>query len=331
MLPLPCPARRARAARQLGEDRRRVALARRRLAGRQADLALRHGEARDAVHQAQHVLAVVAEVFGDGERQVGRLAAHQRRLVGGGDDHDAAREALGAEIVGEEFLHLAAALADQADHGHVGGGVARHHRQQRRLADARAGEDAHALAAAAGEEGIDGAHAEIDLAPDALARMRGRRRGAQQERLAARRQRALAVDRLAQRVDDAAEPGRMRPNDRLGVGDLGLAAEADAVERAERHQRRAVVAEADDLARHAAAVARDDGAAAADRKQMFDAADLDQHALHGSDAPVEAIRRNADQVGDQKGGRHWAVFRPCRSFRDQGREFPRTAPSSGCA
>jgi hypothetical protein len=38
--------------RQLGEDRGRVPLAGRRFAGGEADLALRHGEAGDAVHQA---------------------------------------------------------------------------------------------------------------------------------------------------------------------------------------------------------------------------------------------------------------------------------------
>ena len=43
--------------RQLGEDGRRIALGGRRLAGGEADLALRHGKARDAVHEAEHVAA----------------------------------------------------------------------------------------------------------------------------------------------------------------------------------------------------------------------------------------------------------------------------------
>src|SRR5260370_1264799 len=79
---------------------------------------------------------------------------------------------LGAEMVGEEVVDPAAAVAGEADHREVGRGVARNHREQGRLADARAREDAHALAATAGEEGVDRAHAEIDLAGDALARMR---------------------------------------------------------------------------------------------------------------------------------------------------------------
>ena len=54
---------------QGGEQRRREAAPGRRLAGGEADLALGAGEARDAVHQQQHMLALVAEIFGDGGRQ----------------------------------------------------------------------------------------------------------------------------------------------------------------------------------------------------------------------------------------------------------------------
>src|SRR6185369_18088243 len=96
-------------------------------------------------------------------------------------------------------------------------------------------EDAHALPAAAGKEGVDGAHAEIDLAADALAAMRRRRRIAQAAWMAADRQRALAVDRLAEGVHDPSEPAAGRADDRIHVADLGLAAEAHAVQRAERH------------------------------------------------------------------------------------------------
>ena len=110
-------------------------------------------------------------------RQVGRLAAHQCRLVRGRDHHHRAREAGGAEIVLQELLHFAAALADQTDDGDVGADVAGHHGQQDRLADARAREDAHALAAADRGEGVERAHAKIERLADAAARMRGRRRG----------------------------------------------------------------------------------------------------------------------------------------------------------
>ena len=73
---------------------------------------------------------------------------------------DGAGEALGAEVVLDELADLAAALADQRDDRHLGLGAAGDHRQQAGLADAGAGEDAEALAAAAGDEGVHGAHAQ---------------------------------------------------------------------------------------------------------------------------------------------------------------------------
>ena len=71
-------------------------------------------------------------------------------------------QAFVAEDVLDEFLDFAAALADQADDDHVGRGVARHHAEQHRLADAGAGEQADALAAADGEHRVDRAHAGVE-------------------------------------------------------------------------------------------------------------------------------------------------------------------------
>ena len=143
------------------------------LAGGEADLALGHGEARDAVHQAEDVAAAVAEILCDRQGGVGGLAADRRRLVGGGEDDDAARKAVGAEGVLDELARLAAALADQADDHDLGGAVAGHHRQQGRLPHSGAGEDPHPLAAAAGDEGVHGADAEVDLAGDPLTAVGG--------------------------------------------------------------------------------------------------------------------------------------------------------------
>ena len=162
---VPSPVARAGALeelRQLREDSRRIALGSRRLAGRQADLALRHGEARDRIDHAEDVALLVAEIFGEGKRQIGRLAPHQGRLVRGRHDDDRACQPFLAEIVLQELLHLAPALADEPDHRDPRGDVAREHRQKDGLADARAGEDAHALAAAAGREGVERAHAEVE-------------------------------------------------------------------------------------------------------------------------------------------------------------------------
>ena len=168
-------------ARQHREHRRRVPAGRGRLAGRQADLALRHREAREAVHQQQHVVALVAERLGDAGRGERGAQAHQRGFVGGRDDDDRAGEAFGAEVVLDELADLTAALADEREHGDRRFGAAGDHREQRRLADAGTGEDAHALAAAARHERVEGAHAERQRFADhargsAGAARRGRRR-----------------------------------------------------------------------------------------------------------------------------------------------------------
>ena len=190
--------------RQLGEAARRIALGRRRLADRERDLALRHRVARQRIHQQQHVLAAVAEVLGDHGRVVGALHAHQRRRVGRRGDDDRAADAFLAEDVLDEFLDLAAALADQADDDHVGGGVARHHAEQHALAHAGAGEQADALAAADGQHRVDRAHAGVERRAHRVAVHRVDR-PARQRLVVHLRERALAVHRLALRIDDAAE------------------------------------------------------------------------------------------------------------------------------
>ena len=83
------PARSSRRGQQR-EHRRRVAARRGRFAGRQADLALRHREAGEAVHQQQHVVALVAEPLGDARRGERGAQAHERGLVGGRDHDDRA-------------------------------------------------------------------------------------------------------------------------------------------------------------------------------------------------------------------------------------------------
>ena len=73
-----------------------------------------------------------------------------------------ARARLVAQRVLQELAHLAAALADQRDHHRVELRRAGEHREQRRLADARAGEDADALAGAERREEVDDPHAGPD-------------------------------------------------------------------------------------------------------------------------------------------------------------------------
>ena len=234
------------------------------------------------------VAAIAWACFGKRQGHLRGLAAHQRRFVGGRHHDDAARQAFRAELVLDEFLHLAAALADQADDVDVERGIARHHRQQHRLADAGGGKDAHALPTTAGREGVDGADAEIDLFAHPSSGMRRRRNVADAHRVLACGQRPLAVDRFAERVDDAPQPGAAWPHHRIGFDHNGFATQPDAFQRAEGERQRASVPEPDDLATDPSIGAVEQIAARADRKRALDAGDLHQHSKNRRHAAIHA-------------------------------------------
>ncbi len=217
---------------------------------------------------------------------MGGLAAHQSRLVGGRNHHHRAGETGVAEIVLQEFLHLAAAFADQPDHRDVGHHIARQHRQQHRFADAGAGENAHALAAAAGHEGIERAHAQIERRADPAPRMRERRRVAELIRRGSEQQRALAVDRLAQRIDDAAEPAGRRPHGARNRGHQRPATAAHPFERRERHQQRVNAGKADHLAGNVLGGGLDHHPRP-DRHRMQRAGDLDHQPTHPDHTAID--------------------------------------------
>ena len=70
------------------------------------------GETRDAVDDEEDVLALVAEMLGDGDGRQRRHLAKHRALVAGCDDGDRLPH-IAAERILDEFAHLAAALADK--------------------------------------------------------------------------------------------------------------------------------------------------------------------------------------------------------------------------
>ena len=152
------------------------------------------------------MLAAVAEILGDGHRGVGREPAHHRALVAGGDHHHRL-VAVRAQRLLQELAHLAAPFADERDHHRVDGLRGREHRDQRRLAHARAGEDADALAGAERREHVDGAHPGAEVLADARAAHRRRRLAERVDDVRAEPQRAAPVDRASEGVDDAALPG----------------------------------------------------------------------------------------------------------------------------
>ena len=232
---------------QFGEDGGGIALGRRRFARRQTDLALGHRKAGDAVHQAQHLQILVAQELGDGHGHIGRLAAFQGRLVRGGDHDDGAFQPLFAQGLLDELAHLAAPFADQAhDHG-VAGRLLGQHGQKHRLAHARPGEDAQALAPAGGGEDVHGPHTQVQPLADPSARVGGRRGCAQGVWGWTLGQRPLAVDGLAEGVDDSAQPGGGRAHAGGLIYDPDVGAGGHALYGSERHQQGLGVAEAHDL------------------------------------------------------------------------------------
>ena len=239
----------------------------------------------------------VTKILGQRHHQVRRLAPCHGRLVGSGDNHHRTRQPRFSQVVLEELLDLAAALADQSDHVDIRLGKARQHGEQNRLANSGTGKDPNALAAAHREKGVERPDPEIQLAADPLARMCRRRRGAQRVGNAAGHQRPLSIHRLAHGTDDAAEPGLVRIDHRLADLELAFGAQTDPVQGRERHQKSATISKSDDLAMHPALIPSHQLATIADRKRALDAGHLDQHALNRRDPAINMHLGNPRQIG----------------------------------
>ena len=191
------------------QHRRRVALRGRRLAGRQSDLALRHGESRQRVDDEQHILSLAGEILRDRRCRKRSTNAQQRRLVGSGNNHHRTPQTLFAEHL-KKLADFASAFADQRQHRHVGRGAARHHADQRALAHAAAAEDADTLAASAGDE----SHRWRECRSSSGSRIgtRSSGSGADPSRVHGMDGAilAFAVERIARGIDDAAQHARAR-------------------------------------------------------------------------------------------------------------------------
>ena len=152
----------------VGRERRLIAHRRGNAAEQRRHFRARLGEAEDVVDEEQHVLALVAEIFGDGQagqadagaraRRLVHLAVHQRalrlhvrvRFVRVGVD-------LGLDDLVIEVVALAGALADAGEHRVAAmglGDVVDQLLNQHGLADAGAAEQADLAALGVGREQI---------------------------------------------------------------------------------------------------------------------------------------------------------------------------------
>ncbi len=97
---------------------------------------------------------------------------------------------------------------------------------------------------------------------------------------------ALAVDRLAHRIDDTAKPAIARPHGGRSGADDGAAAASHAFQRAEWHQQCIVAGETDHLTGDRPSLPGLDRDLGADRHRMDRAGDLDHQTAYTDDAAI---------------------------------------------
>ena len=276
------------------EDVARIGFAARRTAQQQRHLAVGDGLLGQIVIDDHGVHAVVAEIFAHGAAGEGREELHRRRIGGGGRDDDriVERAALFEHL--HELRDGRALLAD----GDIDAVELRllvvavvqrlliedRVERDRGLAGLAVADDQLALAAADRDQRVDGLEAGRHRLMHRFARNDARRLHVDARALR-RLDRALAVDRIAERVDDAAEQLLADGNlddgagalDRLAFLDVAVVAEnhdADIVGfEVERHAAHAVL-EFDRLAGLHIVEAIDAGDAVADGQNLADLGDL---------------------------------------------------------
>ena len=229
---------------QGGEDTGGIAALGRRLTAGQGDFAGGAGVSAQRVDEQEDPSAgAIAKPLGDGGGRVGGSRPHRAGRVGCGAYHHGAAQSGGAETLVDELARLAPAFADQADHADLDVGGPGDPTEQRRLARTRRSKEADSLAFAQSGETVDGPHATGQRAVDRRSLERAGRGSVCLP--GAGRQRAAAVDRPAQAIQDAAEqesPGR--DGRRLAVRDDRVA-DRDAGDRTVRHEQRFVAVQAD--------------------------------------------------------------------------------------
>ncbi len=288
------------------EDIARVGLATRRAAQQQRHLAVGECVLGEVVVDAQRGLAVIEEVLGHRAARVGREELHGRGLVGGGGDDDRVlHRAVLAQRLGD--LHDGRhALADRDVHGDDAGALVVDDRveRDRGLADLAVADDQLALAAADRDHRVDRLEAGLHRLGDRLA-LHDAGRLELRRALRARVDVALAVERVAERVDDAAQQLLADGDLEQRAGPLDGVAFLDQLPVAEQHdadvvglevQRQAgdVVRQLEHLERHAVLEAVDAGDAVADGE---DGADLGQLGRAGAEPLDAALEDGGDFVG----------------------------------
>ena len=203
--------------RQQGEDDGRVAAGGRRLAGGQADLALGHRHAGEAVHHQHHVLALVAEPLGDPGGHEARRAAARR----GGASEVATTTTERARPSGPRSFSMNSRTS--RPRSPTSAITETSASVPRVIIDSRLDLPTPEPAKMPmrwprphGHERVEGAYAEAELVVDQRAARAAPGASSSTPTSARRVQRRAAVDRAAEAVEDAAAQRRRRPRIRSG-------------------------------------------------------------------------------------------------------------------
>ena len=189
---------------------RLVAHGRRHAPEQRRHLGAGHHEAVDVVDEEENVLALlIAKVLGVGQRSVGDAGANTGRLVHLAKDQDGLVDDAGLVHLDPQLIALTGTLTDAAKDRHAAvlqGDVADELHDDKGLADAGAAE--HARLAALGErcDQVDDLDARLKHVGGGLLLLKGRRGPVDRVVLVAD-QLALAVDGLAQHVEQTAKRG----------------------------------------------------------------------------------------------------------------------------
>src|SRR6201998_1846416 len=267
-----------------------IGFAARRAAQQQRHLAIGDGLLRQVVIDDNGVHAVVAEVLAHGAAGEGGDVLHWRRIGSGrGDDDGVFQRALLFQHL-HELRDGGALLADRDIDAVeldllVAGGVERllvqdRVERDRGLAGLAVADDKLALAAADRDQRVDGLEAGRHRLVHRLARNDARRLDIDAAALGCL-DRALAVDRIAERIDDAAEQPLADRRVHDGAGALDRLAFLDLAVRAEDHDTDVVGFE---IERHAAgAILELDHLTGLDVVEPIDAGDAVTDGQHLSD------------------------------------------------
>ena len=234
---------------QHGERRRREPTAAGDLACGQADLPLGDGEPGHAVHQQVDVQPGVTEGLADPGGGVGRVAAHQRRLIRRGHDDNAAGQAFGPKIVLQKLPNLTAPLANQTQHVDIGAGTANQHGKQAGLPNTGAGHDGDPLPSPAGQERVDDPNPDRHRLGNRWAGQRGWRGVVDRNRIGPR-QRTFAVQRTTETIQHSPEQLSAGRHLHLSAQILHRVTDPMTAEVAVGQHRGTGTSDGDDLGRH---------------------------------------------------------------------------------